>query len=332
MEPQTRNWVPPQSLTAHHLNRAMPRIHPGMPEWERLFEDVRERGIQEPIRVVPGNKVVDGWTRREIAMAIPLDLVPVVEVPEDEGVTTLVEHLVLQKHLSKGQRAYLCYHLAKGLEGEKQARKRAALKKGNSPMPIQSASGNIGDFQQFCAAHGFSRDVFEQARTLHGIFNGDPSVMAARGLTGLDPEALRKEWEPKILDLADPVGLGRALAGMAGARATEGREKLPNPEVQLDLFEQGVTAINRVASSWGKLRREKRPEIIAAWSKVAAGWPKDFRIELARSILRDVDGWESEVDLDDAKRIKEERKEKVREFLDAHRAASPATDGTESAA
>lgn len=272
-------WVDPKTLQPHHLNRAMPRLAPPMPEWEALFDDVRERGIQTPLQVVGGTKVVDGETRRQVAIAIPLALVPVVDVPEDQGVTTLVEHLCLQKHLTKGQRAYLSYHLAKGLEAEKRARKVAHLKKGHSPMPIESASGNIGDFGQFCARFGFSRDLFEQARKLHEAFDANPS--------------LREQFEPGILDLDDPKGLGAVLAGIAGKVSTEGREKQANSEVALEVFEQGVLALNDVARKWPKLRREARPEIVAAWTRVAAGWPRDLRIELAAALTRGLDGEEN---------------------------------------
>lgn len=285
-------WVDPATLSPHALNRAMPRIRPGMPEWQALFDDVMERGIQTPIQVVGGTRVVDGETRRQVALAIPLAVVPVVDVPEDQGITVLVEHLVLQKHLTKGQRAYLCHHLAKGLEEEKRARWTANLKKGRSPMPIESALGKMGDFSSFCERHGFSRDLFEQARTLHAIFAGDPSALKARNLEGADGKALKEQWEPKILDLENPVGLGAALAGMAGAKATEGREKTPNTEVQLDLFVDGVETLDRVAKSWPKLRKERRPEIVAAWAKVASGWPPDLRMELARALTRDLDGKE----------------------------------------
>ena len=95
----------PKDLRPHPLNRAMPRIQPGMAEWAALFDDVRTHGILQPIQIIGGNLVVDGETRRQIALAIPLETVPVVEVPQDEGVTVLVRHLCLQKHLTKGQRA-----------------------------------------------------------------------------------------------------------------------------------------------------------------------------------------------------------------------------------
>lgn len=271
-------WVDPRDLSPHHLNRAMPRLSPGMPEWQALFDDIRDRGIQTPIQVVNGTKVVDGETRRLVAVAIPLATVPVVDVPEDQGVTTLVEHLCLQKHLTKGQRAYISYHLAKGLETESKARRMAKLKKGQSPMPIESASGNIGDFGTFCERFGFSRDLFEQARKLHAAFEADPS--------------LREQFEPRILDLNEPHGLGAVWAGIAGKHSTEGREKQPNPEIALEDWTDGVQAIDKVARKWPRLRREARPEIVAAWTRVAVSWPRDLRLELAAALTRGLDGEE----------------------------------------
>lgn len=277
--------VDPKTLSPHPLNRAMPRIRPGMPEWQALFDDVRERGIQEPIRVV-GNRVVDGETRRQVAIAIGLDQVPVVEVPEDQAIATIVEHLVLQKHLTRGQRAYICYPVAKPLADESKARRIANLKKGSvSRYPTESDSGNIGVFADFCKRVGFSQDLYEQAQTLHRLFSGDPETMRGRGLADADPEALRAEWEPKILDMVAPVGLGAALAGIAGAQATEGRPKSPNGPVQLQLFQQGVQAFDRVARDWTKHRAHARAEFVGAWRRVAAGWAPEMRRELADALL-----------------------------------------------
>lgn len=276
----------PKSLTPHPINRSIPRFIQGMPEWLALYDDIAERGIRKPLEI-HGRHVVNGETRRGIAVAMGITEVPCIEIPEDQVLAAINEQLVGQKHLTKGQRAYLLVPIAGKILAEAATRRVANLKRGQSPMPTQSASGNIGDF---CENHGFSRDLFSQAETLHKIWAGDPETLRLRQLVGADVAALREEWEPKILALDAPVGLGAALAGMAGERATKDRPKAPNAEVQLDLFAQGVGTLDRVAKAWPKLRKGSRPEIVQAWTRVASAWPADLRRELAEALLRGIEG------------------------------------------
>ena len=240
--------VDPKSLRPHPANIAIPRLTQGMPEWLALRDDIEERGIQEPLQI-HRHQVVDGETRRGVAVSLGLDAVPCIELDADEVLTTIRQHLILQKHLTKGQRAYILIPHMQATADELKARGMANLKKGISPVPTESAPGNIGIFENFCRANGFSRDLGEQARTLHGIFSGDRKTLAERNLEKADPDTLRATWEPRILDLDNPVGLGAALAGMAGELATKDKEKTPNGDIQLELFQEGASAIDRVAQA-----------------------------------------------------------------------------------
>ena len=215
------------------------------------------------------SEVDEGRAILFISIAAGQASIPVQIVDQDEVVTKLAEKLVLQKHLTKGQRAYLIYPLLKGLLEESKARSLANLKKGISPIP--DSIGNRGTTAaELAAQYGFSEDTLRQAQDLHSIFIGDSKTLAARNLKGLDSAELRKEWEEKILDLDHPVGLGAALAGMAGARATRDTEKKPNSQTQLDLFNEGVGTLSSVAKNWGRMRGEARPLILRVWRAAAA--------------------------------------------------------------
>ena len=41
----------PNLLRVHPLNRSMPRIKPGMPEWAELVRDICERGVQDCVSI-----------------------------------------------------------------------------------------------------------------------------------------------------------------------------------------------------------------------------------------------------------------------------------------
>ena len=277
----------PNLLRVHPLNRTMPRIKPGMPEWTELVRDILQRGVQDCVSITHDGQVVDGWTRTKAAIAAGQVLIPVQVIDDNEVVTKLAEKLVLQKHLTKGQRAFLVYPLLKGVLAEAKTRSLANLQKGHSP--ISDSIGNRGTTApEIAAQYGFSEDTLAQARELHAIFDGDAKTLAARNLQDLDGSDLRKEWEEKILDLDHPVGLGAALAGMAGARATRDTEKRPNSQTQMELFSEGVGTLSAVAKNWAKLRTEARPQIVRVWRAAASAWPPEFRRELADALISDI--------------------------------------------
>lgn len=280
--------VDPKVLRPHPANIAIPRLTQGMPEWLALRDDVEERGIREPLQI-HRHQVVDGETRRGVALSLGLEAVPCVELDEDEVLTTIRQHLILQKHLTKGQRAYILMPHMQATAEELRARSTANLRKGHSPVPTESAPGNIGIFENFCRANGFSRDLGEQARTLHALFDGDRKTLAERNLDRADPAQLRATWEPRILDLDNPVGLGAALAGMAGELATKDKEKTPNGDIQLELFTEGAGAMDRVAKAWPKMRTADRPKIVQAWKRLTLAWPEEMRRELATALLDGMD-------------------------------------------
>jgi hypothetical protein len=245
-----------------------------MEEWDALYLDVKERGVREPLKVC-GPFVIDGETRRRVSIAAGLTEVPVEEVAENHIFATLREKLVLQKHLTKGQRAYLMVPLCQHLIKEAESRRLANLRRGDvAPVGITA----------FCAEAGISKNHFDRAREIHAIFSGDKRALKARGWENIDPAKLREEWEPRILDMEHPVGLGAALAGMAGQKATRDVPRTPNPETQLDLFVDGLETFTKVAKAWPRMKATYRPEFIQTWRKVASTWPEDLRQEMIRAL------------------------------------------------
>jgi hypothetical protein len=280
----------PRQLRPHKLNKDLPRLGPGMPAFGALIDDIAVNGVKEPLTITPAGEVLDGETRRQAAIAAQRWDVPVVVADSDDVVATVYRRLALQKRLTKGQSAYVLFPMAKPLLEEAKQRRIAQLNKGADPRnPIESVFGKQATFEDFCRAHGFSPDLATQAKTLHLIFSGDLKSLKERNLEGADPAALRGEWEPKILDIENPVGLGAALAGMAGQRATKDREKAP-PVGQLELFTETITELGTVfePKRWTKTRPDDKAEIISAWRRAAAQWPADLRNQLAKALTEDL--------------------------------------------
>jgi hypothetical protein len=267
-----------------------------MPEWVELVVDIQDRGVREPISITSRNEVVDGETRRQAAINAGLEEIPTVVLGDKEVMSVYREKLLLQKHLTKGQRAYILWPLLAPIVDEMQGRQAQALRAGTGRGG--TISDSIGDGAQKGAATlselahqwGFSRDTLAQAETLHLIFLGDSNTLMERNLEDSNPAELREEWEPKILSMTDPIGLGAALAGIAGAKATAGAEKKPNAETQLELFSDGASTLGRVAKSFPRLTPQARGQLVQTWRRISAGWPQEMRTALGHALL---DGEES---------------------------------------
>lgn len=281
--------INPRTLRVHPKNRQMPRLEAAVAGWQGLVEDVAAHGVLEPILITQSHEVVDGWTRRQAAIAAGRELVPARMIEAEEVNGCLLRALAIRKHLTKGQVAYdAVFLLADTLSERSGARLRNLRKPQCSP---EHDSIVIGEkrVDEFAEELGISHDTLQQARTLHAIFSGDAKVLRDRNLTGVDPAKLREEWEPRIRSLVDPPGLGAVLAGIAGARATRDLPKTPNADTQLELFGSGLEMLSRVAKAWPRLGTNRRPEIVATLRTTAAGWPTDLRRELAEALLAGIE-------------------------------------------
>lgn len=286
---------PAAELKPHPLNKHRPRLWPGTPGWLGFVADIEGRGIQEPIAITAAGLILNGVTRWKAADVLGVDKVPTIPcrvVPDTQVLTTLVEELGLSKTLTKGQKAYLLWPIVADTVQEMRDRQLQALKAGKG----RTIADSVGDGQAtssieaFCESLGFSKDLLTQARTLHDLWAGEKAALARyphvkRG----DLKELRDEWEAKILSHESPIGLGAALAGMAGQATTADKPKRVNTEVQLDLFSDGVQALTKVAKSWDKISAKARPEFVEAWRRAAAEWPPDLRRELAESLIADLE-------------------------------------------
>lgn len=94
-------------LTLHPACDTVPRMRPD--EWAVFLEDVQRRGVQEPIVVQRGGRVLDGRHRLEAAKARGDETVParLVDVSEKEQIDFIIAAAVLRRHLTDDQRSIL---------------------------------------------------------------------------------------------------------------------------------------------------------------------------------------------------------------------------------
>jgi hypothetical protein len=254
----------PADLHPHELNRRMPRWQPDSDEWLAFLADVKEHGVQVPLRITAHNEVVDGETRRLAAKQIGIASVPCVVVPPDEEAATVIREIQHRRNLTKGQRAYL---IAPALAYLADARERQVLglRKGQAP-----GTPSVFNPDLYARSLGFSRDLLEQAQRLHAEFEHD--------------EELRAEFEPRILDFEEPIGLGACLAGIAGRKATLDKPRSYRADERLHLFKEAWGVLGKRFNYWEKLGDEDRREVVPILRQTVASMPVDLRAELKRAL------------------------------------------------
>lgn len=281
----------PQTLRAHPAIKAMPRWPKASEEWRAFVEDIRDHGLRHPVLVTKDGLVIDGWTRVMAARDLQLAAVPVEEVAGTEAFQIIMREMCLRRNLTKGQRAYLAWPMFKPLAAELEARHIEGLKSGKiATLPTLSNSVGQGAYDKaedaLGAQIGVSGELLRQARTLHEVFSGERRKFATYTLK-TPPEELRAFWEPRILDLEKPMGLGLVLKGMSGKDATEGGEKGVSPVTQLEFFEDGLAALKTVFAPdrWAKTDGQFRQRIVTDFRLAAAAWPADVRRQIAQALL-----------------------------------------------
>ncbi|MHB8324796.1 MAG: DNA methyltransferase [Candidatus Dormibacteria bacterium] len=117
------------TLVDHPLAAVVPEMRPA--EWRAFLEDVRERGVLEPLRLAPdGVTVLDGRHRLRAARELGLEAVPSAPAlcePGDEA-SYMLRAALHRRHLSDDQRAILAARLAEAMGTERgRAQRQAAI-------------------------------------------------------------------------------------------------------------------------------------------------------------------------------------------------------------
>lgn len=247
-------------LRASPLTAGLPRWPKDSPEFRGFCNDILANGIRHPLLVDRHNAVIDGWTRREGAVAVRLAEVPCLEVPDNEINGVFVREIVRRRNLTKGQRAFLVAPFLQEAFTESLRRRSSNASKTNTTESYSFGIPNK-NVVEWAGEMGFSHDLLYQAQKLHEIFNKDPKIDA--------------KFRPLILDPDNPIGLGAALAGIAGK------------DVDQDHREFGVltNAFNGFLKSrefWASLSKQERAEVEDKLSAAAGELPRDMRAMIAR--------------------------------------------------
>lgn len=201
---------PLKDFSIHPAIADDPRLKANDPRYLRMQAAWDEQGGCPPVYATADGKIVDGRHRYWWLEKTEADEVPWIEVDEDEVHTIILGALQGRNNVTKGQQAYLAAPKLEHALKAAQDRRIAILNSGGkAKLPA------LPNAEALAARLGISEELLRQARRIHEIF------------TGKNGKTLRKEWEPKILDAEEPLGLGVVLAGIGGSQATKGQKKKP---------------------------------------------------------------------------------------------------------
>jgi len=234
--------------------------------FHELVEDIRTHGIVEPIWITDAGEVVDGRHRLRAARIIGLESVPVqILPPERDPAEFAISVLCARRHLSsKGQVAYAAYLLFENIHRELVEMRTRGLRQGS-----EEATGSTESSVDYLAAKlGISIDTFQQAAKLHRLFRETPD--------------LRAEWEPKIMTDDGPIGLGAAIAGIAGQAASAGRSPSRNSHLHRALSAWDKVA--KPAAAWSSWTNEERDVVSEKIRLVVAQLPEPVLDVLSNSL------------------------------------------------
>jgi len=267
--PPAIEYRDPNDLRPHPLIKPMPRWAKGTSEWDAFVQDIRTRGVTVPIIILKDGAVIDGETRRRGAIAAKREKVPCEVASDNEVAQTILQHLLLRRNLSKGALAYVAYPVVEPAHKEAQARAIQNLRTVDPLSPVRhSVPDGAKRVEDFAVELGISERLFRQAARVREIFDEDPEF--------------RDEMEPRILDTIAPVGLGAVIAGYGGRKATNGKAK--RTEEQLELFNEAWSGLGKRFGYWGKMDTDTRERALPAIRKTVAAMPPDLRDELKRAI------------------------------------------------
>ncbi len=232
-------------------------------EWQAFVADVVERGVREPLKIVPitaderpadmpgriTHWVVDGRHRLQAAIEGGVGFVPADEVPSD-SITDIILSAVTRRHFSKGALAYLAI-----LTRPATATARKAGRPNNSALdaelPVAALAKRIG----------VSARIMEAACELYrALENPKPSVAAE--MARIKPEAEAAVFGGAGIARVLGWVRGRETLAESGSSPVSTGRNAPNYQA---LGRSSLVTMTNVIRSWGTLEEETREELFEGY-------------------------------------------------------------------
>ncbi len=277
MNPSTITTRDPRTLRPHRLHKQhVPPPDKKSAEWIAFLETVRADGrIRTAVSITRDGLVTDGWWRREAAVDLQLDSIPVEIVEDSEAALLIVETLTARKQMTRGAAVYLALGLLPDYIHAAEARRlrNITAKRTTAEQPL-SSTRHPNSTRYLAERWGCNHNTIAQAQivreTFYDLKTFTTWLKANSFNTEGDPaefqEAIRAEFEPLLYN--GTRSLWTILQALAGRLATKGKAKT-NPR-QLELFQGGIYTFIQRSGQIPDLNLV-RPMIEAAIGNICSG-------------------------------------------------------------
>ncbi|MEI8045326.1 MAG: ParB N-terminal domain-containing protein [Verrucomicrobiota bacterium] len=260
----------PADLRPLPFVKAMRRWDTESSEWHDFVDDIRAKGIHDPIVITQDGRVVDGETRRQAAKALQLAEVPCRVVPEDEATTAIMRGMK-RRNLTKGQTAFLVAELCEDVFAGAEANQTRFLRKGQCFPVVQSLHN--GD-EKGCSVEKLAWKIGVSTRTLwyahgiHTLFRAHPEKRTITDRDDVTEEGVtiadfftRRIMQEQSAEAAQskPYDLGYVITAIRQIEAQEARAAKGFPHLggrpsevqrQLGLFNEGLKTLRTRLTYW----------------------------------------------------------------------------------
>ena len=279
------------------------------PDFLAFCDDIKIRGILDPLLVTGKDEIVDGRHRWRAARRWQMTAVPVRVVVEHEADSLILLQLSTlchRRHYTPGQRAFAMYPFIREAHETVKARRVENLRKPQcSPETAASGFGKIrvvgkgGETTETEAIAGtlkVSPDSLQRAALLHKTFaeHPEPRKWDADTLRkcNLNPKSrysIEQVFRPQIMDSQKPMGLGAAVAGIGAVLAQEvvgkhGGGKPKEPDKQLKLFNDTWGTLETRYEYWADFDAEEKEQALARVKTAVGKMPDDLLAELSKQV------------------------------------------------
>ncbi len=174
-------------------------------DWTAFVDDIRARGVREPIRycIIKGKPlIVDGRHRWQAAKQVGFTDIRGIEVTEEEGRDLMESSFIARQNFTKSMRAYAAVVMHPTVATD--------TNDGKGGRPKKNPAQNAGFLKmpELADRFGVSLRLVEQACELYRALDSSPTLRA------------KHEWRVRA-----GFGLGAILAGIAGDQATSGKAR-----------------------------------------------------------------------------------------------------------
>lgn len=293
-------------LKRHPLNaKFMPEPAVHSPEWGSFKIGMDAAGPEgiPPLVITKDGLIIKGKRRWLAARELQWTKVPCVVRDEAEAALIMMDSLLGQRSLQRGNKAYICILMIKEYISSAEHRRFANLKRGaktiekpilfpkahNEPSGVDLSNPEIAD------RIGVSIATFKRAASIYRLFY-DPKCDGWREIYKNHQDACPKlevlrelqakwkaEMEPEIL--SGERTITQVLQAVSGSLEEFQKKPKGQEQPELDLWGDSLGALRDAAPKWSKLSEENREWVLKQWRLTVRNLPEELQEALREELV-----------------------------------------------